>query len=764
MNTTTLLDILVGYRGKNTERTLVVEKIVAVETLLTLHAIALVVIGLQMVGAPVPVQVSVPVVFPALTFVPGGLIVLHLYSNIQPNARHVLYAFGTSLMALMAIGFVLNVTLPLVGYLTPMARLPLAVAVTAFNLALATSLVWRKGHETVTVRLVPLVSPVPLAFVLLPLLAILGVELLNRTGSNVLLLPILVGIALIPLIIVTKRISTKWHSLGISTVALAVLYHKSLWAFSGYSGQPYAIRTWRARRWYPGVIDTGPLSAELLPNGVLYPIYARLNGVHILTQYNFLNPFLVSFLPLALFVTFRRYTDSYKAFLGASVFVFAHPFFRQYPTGGRAATPVLFLALFGLAISDRDSPLVVVSALSLLFVLGIVVSHYGTSYYVMAAFGVALFVLAALVRVDELVTKATVGRLFESLSELRLRATRTGRRFTLNLVVFYSVATFTWYMYMNGGRKFDLLPKHAKESYLGLIGGSTFSGRTAARLQKNYGTASIQYSKYLYFVLGLLIALGLLVVLYRRLSDEEAGFDDHYCALAVAALGIFATTIMVRNWGGGRPMMITYVFTTIFAVVGLTGVEVHALGREREALRAFGVLLTLLFVLNSGVAAAIALGGFAPSNVPNQSGLEETDSPRAQSMVYKETDIATHVWMVRHHERLTVYGDTFANRQTDWYRPNIMAGMKEKRAGWESIEGKPLGLSKLSKPGIESGYILLLGHNLALNGTWKHQYGPRSATLGELELSKRSKLYTTGESAVYYHNESNRDSEVAQIF
>jgi uncharacterized membrane protein len=726
----------------------------AAGALLGVYALSLLVILLRGLGVPIPEQVSAPIGYLALTFVPGGLVVLYLFSDLWVRAKHVLYAFGLSLLSVMAVGFVLNIGLPPLGYDTPLALAPLAAGITAFNAILGIPIIWGERGGTVRVPIVSIVSPAPLSFLLLPLLGILGVGMLNRTGNNALLLFVLLVVALVPVVVVATRVTTTWHPLGITALALTVLYHKSLWKFSEYSGQPYAIRTWGARRWTPGIVETNMLSAELLPNGVLYPIYARLTGVHILTQYSVINPLFVTFIPLALFVAFRRHTDSYKAFLGASLFVFAHPFFRQYPTAGRAATPVLFLALFGVAISDRDSPRVVTTGLSLLFLLGIAVSHYGTSYYVMITFGGALIVLAGLRAVDNVLNRQTVGQAVRLPETLRALVTQIGSPFTVALVSFYSVATLTWYMYMNGGRKFDLLPKHARESYVQLVGGSTFSGRTAARIQKNYGTESIQLSKYLYFGIGLLIALGLLVVLYRRLSSKDTGFDDHYFAIAVAMLGVFGTTIMVRNWGGGRPMMITYVFTVIFAVVGLTGVQAYTLDREREAAYFVGVVLATLFLLNSGVVAAVALGGLAPSNVPNQASLAESPSPRAQTVVYKETDIAAHVWMITHHGGPNVYGDTFANRQTDWYRPQITSRTGGTSSGWERIEGKPLELPTLAQPGVESGYMLLLGHNLALDGTWQTQYGPRTARLDELELSQRSKVYTTGESVIYYHRES----------
>jgi len=728
-----------------------VDSTVAAAALLGFHGLALVVILLQHLGVPVPLQVGVPVVFLALTFVPGGLILLCLYPGGRVGVSHVLYAFGVSLMTLMAIGFVLNLVLPPLGYDTPMARLPVTVAITAVDLGLTAMAINRSRGQTVRVSLPRVLSPVPLAFLLLPLLSIDAVALLNRTGNNAALLLVLVIAALVPLAVVVGRVSTTYLPLGVWCVALAVLYHKAFWKYSGYSGQPYAIRIWETGRWNPGVAATNPLSAELLPNGVLYPMYARVTGVHILTQYNVVNPFLVSFLPVALFVTFRRYTDPYRAFLGASLFAFAHPFFRQYPTAGRVATPVLFLALFSVAISDRDTPRAIVSGLSLVFVLGIAVSHYGTSYYVMAAFAGALLLFVLSRWFVDITTMLAVREMsFSSPGTLLARAST---RLSLSLVLFYSVATLTWYMFLRGGRKFDLLPKHVRESYQQLLGGSTFSGRTAARIQKNYGTESILYSKYLYFAVAILIALGLLVVLYRGLSSERTDFDDYYYVIAVAILGIFGTTVMVRNWGGGRPMMITFVFTAIFAVVGLVAIGEFLLDRRREAIAFFGVLLVVLFVLNSGVASAVFFGGLAPSNVPNQHELSQGSAPRAVTTVYKETDVQTHVWFVNHYEKQEVHGGTFANRQKDWYRPDIDArttGVSSAYGPTGTVEGKPLGLHRLARPGVEPGFVLLLGHNLALGGVWSVQYGPPAATLDELELSRRNRVYTTGESAIYH--------------
>jgi uncharacterized membrane protein len=318
-------------------------------------------------------------------------------------------------------------------------------------------------------------------------------------------------------------------------------------------------------------------------------------------------------------------------------------------------------------------------------------------------------------------------------------------------VVFFYVATLGWYLYMRGGRKFDLLPKHIRDSYLQLVEGALISGRTAARLGRDYGTLSVRLSKYIYLLIAAMMAVGFAVVLYHRLSADRSDFGDRYLALALALFGVFTLTIMLPNWGGGRPMMITFTFATVFAVVGLTWLA-SVVGRERSGETAFAFLLAILFVLASGVGAATVLGGFAPSNVPAQNKLAESQSPAANTIVHKHTDIETHVWMIEHYGDVEIYGDTFANRQKDWYRPELTTRTEGLSAGYPEIEDRPLGLYNLGAPGIEPGYVVLTGHNLDLDGVYREQYSEEETTLADLELDQRDRVYTTGESAIYYYN------------
>jgi uncharacterized membrane protein len=727
----------------DSSRTASVPALRVVAALLLVYAVGT---AAALLGGRLPAVVRVPLVVAALTVVPGGLAVLALLRDPALDAMHALYAVGLSLLLLMAVGVVANVTLPALGVERPIAVVPLAGSVTLAVGALAGAAVALRRRDAVRVRVPRLLAPVPLAFLTLPFVSVLAVTRVNETGDSGPLLVLLVVVALVPLAAV-RWVPREWYALGVWTTSLAILYHKSLWQFSGFGGRPHGVRVWEAGRWTPGLVELGPYTSELLPNGLLFPMYARLADVFILTQYEVVNPLFVSVLPVAIFVAVRHYVDGDVAFLSAAMFAFAHPFYLQYPTVGRAAAPVIFLALFAVALAESEHSPGTRAVLALLFLSGVVVSHYGTSYYVMFAFVLALGLLVVFEQVEERVTPA-LASLRDRESALEVPRAAVGARslsiFSWSMVLFYAAATLAWYLYARGGWKFDLLPKHVATNLHQLLAGPTVSGRTAARIQKSYGTPSIHLSKQVYTVLGLLIVVGFLVVLYRRFVEREAVVDDRYLAVAGSLFVIFVSTVVLRNWGGGRPMMITFVFTVVFAALGTVWLGNRTLGRGGK--EAFAAVLAVLFVLNTGVAAAVVLGGYAPSNVPLQSQLANGDSPHSQMTVHRDTDIATHVWVVEHRGVDDVYADTFGARQFDWYRPAVAAYTPAVESGYGQAHPKAF---TPRDGGLKPGYVLVLGHNEALESVWPVRFEP-GVPLDDLRLSARHRVYANGEASVYF--------------
>jgi len=596
---------------------------------------------------------------------------------------------------------------------------------------------------------------------LLPPLSVLAVEILNITNEVIPVILVLSLLAVTPLMLIAV-FHQRWYGIGVWTLALAVLYHKSLWIYAGFSGSPAVVKTWTAKRWDPGVGQVTDVSTDILQNGILFPTYARLADIHVLTQMEVVNPFLVAFIPFALFVTFRNYTDSKKALLGATFFLFAHPFYLQYPTAGRAATPVLFLAIFGVVLSDSNLESTHASILSLMFLIGIITSHYGTSYFVMMALLGALMIIIVIRGIEDMIVNFAHSRLKSFDAVLSLYPDRNTRVLTVSLVLFHVVGALGWYMYAGGGEHF-IFPKHLVESVSTLLSGELF-GKTASRITRDHGTntIAIRLSKFLYLFLAVLMGIGLLVVYLRRFqSDTGTMFDDRYLAVSIMMFVTFGSTFVVDSWGGGRPMMIIFVFTTIYTVVAVgwiinrlasvlkrfvseTGLSGLTLSSDGSVV--FALFLAGLLLLNTGVASGTVLGGLAPSNVAASDNLEQSENPNFRTNIYRNYDIKTHAWMIDHVRSGTpILSGYIGVGQTDWYRPNIVS--RSQRTSSYGNRG-PMIIDR-NEP-IPDGYLLILGHNTALNTVWDIRRRPVALGNDGIQTDVYNRIYTNGKSEVMY--------------
>lgn len=714
--------------------------------------------------------------------VPGALLVSLLGVRPSPTARWLLYVVTASLVLFMGLGLVLNLALPRVGYAEPLGPGPvtLGLALLVGELAylrLAGDLVTEDAVE-LRIEFDPSDPAVPAAL-LMPPLAVVGVTLLNVTGENALLVALLVAIAVIPAVLARGRSGGGTATLVVWCLGLALLYHASLWRGYVFGGHAYVVAVWER-------LHFSPTEIELLANAVVWPATARLAGVDIITQMKVINPLFVALVPVALFVTFRSYTDARLAVLGASLFAFAHPFYFLYPTAGRTATPVFFIAVLGAVVADRSLSAFQRRALSVLAALGIIVSHYGTSYYVMYAIVAALGLLGALRLVDRVVERAVEAAAPDDDPWVPAGWTppatvESPRVLTLPFAAFYLAGVVGWYMHTGGGQRFEGLVEHMRRTYSSLMTPGT-RGSTATRLTTDYGTVSITLSKVVYVVVGCLILVGLAGVYYRRVRPSgETRFDDEYLVLGTAILVLFGGTFVVSGqWGGGRPMMIVFSTTAIFAVLGARtlarlggaiadrprparlGAAAGSLAERSRArpvasfLRAtrpgwrgaFAALLVVMLSLNTGVAAAVLLGGFAPSNVPLQEELSSSPSPNHQSRLYVAEDVRTHAWLADHRDPgLEIYGDRLARAQTtDRYNAEI-ARLSER---------PPYRFRKRNHidhvhPDFAAGYVVLIGHNVE-HGTLAISF-VEWGLLAEydLETDRTATVYVNDHGRIYYH-------------
>ncbi|MUV88599.1 DUF2206 domain-containing protein [Halapricum sp. CBA1109] len=569
---------------------------------LALAVTALVLIGaldaLEGVGlAPPLVREVVGVVF--LTFVPGTLLLLQFGYDGSLTST-VCYAFGLSISAVMAVGGVVSVLSPLVGFDSPLSLN--AILVTWLLVSGVATWTARKQSFAITVDSGWLTRPiVPLLLFLVPL-SILGSVFYHTSGNNIVLIGLLLGIAAIPILAAALGNESWYYPLAIWCLSLALLYHGRVPGVYTVT-QPLPELTLAQLRWIPNAGSFG----SLLANGVLFPTYAIVTDLPIGVEWNLVNPLLVSLLPVTLYEVFRRFVRPTEALVAVCLFVFSYPFYVLYPGAGRAATPVVFIALVGLAYSDSDLPPVARRALMLVFGAGIVVSHYGTAYVVLFSLlvGFVSFVgLSVLVRAD-----------IPSMLPDRYSAARSDGGESAGLLAgipavlspaylaFYSVFTLGWYIYTANSEKFVILPRKIIAAIEGVLYVEA-TGSTATSYTQNYAATTITVGKYFYVLLGLLMTIGIGAAALRLVVFHDESVELGYLAVAIGFFSMFVGSILPSGSGFAvaRVMMIIFTFAVPFAVVGareLGAIPARIVGRlsgDASVLPDRSVSLTLLSV------------------------------------------------------------------------------------------------------------------------------------------------------------------------
>lgn len=759
-------------------------------------------------GIPTPI-IRPALAFILLTFVPGTLGWQIVGYRLNSHTKWLLYVLGLSLMLDLGLVVITNIWLPVFGISQPLAPDVLVVSV-AGMVVLLSVINYLIGGQPVTVSFelsagsALSVDKTPLALLTIPLLGVIATFYTGTTGEQLPLILVLGLIAVIPLGVVLRAVPRRWYPLALFTSALMLLYGSSIG--SAFGGQSYVVTAWQLQHW-------APAEYALVPNGALFPMYALMGGINILTEVKIVNPVLVAFIPVVIYKTFNEYVAPETAVLAAFAFNFAHPFHRLYPTAGRVATPVLFLSLLALTISDKTTSLHLRRMLTLLFALGVVVSHYGTTYFVLFAVISALGGLMIYRTIDVVLsligwnrgednilaeseslwrgepdvaasgsqTETTqsssqpltdtnsqpstdTGGLRESVSKIIRPRTAI---LSWSFIIFYGVMTLGWYIFTQQGKKYGSIVKHVEEAFVSLFSASTRGAATANRLQANYGAQSIALAKRIYILLAVLMGIGILFVFVRRFfTSKNVRIDDEYITFSTAFVGVFALSFVIDGaWGGGRPMMIVFSVSLIFAVIGVSGLvglvtrfidEVPGsiagtdirFDPKRVSHGLFAILLVTLFVLNSGIAAATVLGGTAPSGYVS-GDLEGTDNPQS---VGSPTDmnIETHTWMAVHrNESRTIYADQITRAQAqDWLKSEIVVRIGFSESTYKVALSNDL--QTLKSPGIEKGYVILTGHNTLTNASAVGRAGEKPITSLWPELNQRQKVYTSGKNVIFF--------------
>lgn len=335
-------------------------------------------------------------------------LVLHRRAGLPGDSGVVrlLYAFGLSLLGVLAVGLLVNTVLPVIGDDRPLRPFVLGTAFLLVDVAL---LLWRRevpllvrtsrnGSEdgAVLQRLFALRwEPAQLLAGLAAVVAVLGaVRLNNGAGGQVAWAAhVLAAAALVALLVSRTRTDVRRDAVVLVLVAVALLLATSLrgWEITGHDIQAeyYAFSlTNGGQHWSTSLLDNAYnacLSVTILP-----AILAQTTGLSGAVVFKLVLQLVFALVPLMTFLLSRRFLDRRLA-LVAALFTMAFPtFFTDMPYLVRQEVAFFFLALVLLAATEPEGKPRGLRRLVGVFGVGVVLSHYSTTYLLVLALVVGL--------------------------------------------------------------------------------------------------------------------------------------------------------------------------------------------------------------------------------------------------------------------------------------------------------------------------------------------------------------------------------------
>ena len=492
-------------------------------------------VALNAVGYGIPVLTQ-GVGFIYLSFIPGVIILRILKLHKLSAVKVLLYSVGLSIAFLMLTGFLMNLVYPHIGISRPISTLPLIITITvALGILCTVAYIRDRGFSApARISWSEVLSPPFLFLLLLPLLAILGAQLVNLYQSNALLMILMVLLSLIPIVLVfTGYIPERLYPLAVGMAALSLLLHRSL--ISSYLWGADIIGEYSAYRMVEMNSIWNAASANLIPAynvtlsvTILPAIFSNLLAIEGIWVFKAIFPLFLSLVPLAMYEMLRVQFSKKVAFLSSFLFMSLYLFYTTFLGVGKQLIATLFLALFVVVMTDRGIGSRWKTALLSVFGVGLIVSHYSTAFLLMIIVPAALVLLYVL--------------------------RRKSSALTVSLAVVLVAVTFCWYMLNANGaviRQFVGMGESALS--LGAISpalaaGSTGAGVEAHRLMTQ-GSINLPDSlRYFYLATQFLIVAGVISIVWRWLKRREKTLSDEYMAFSFLFLGILGLELLLPKF------------------------------------------------------------------------------------------------------------------------------------------------------------------------------------------------------------------------
>ncbi|MGB2841625.1 MAG: DUF2206 domain-containing protein [Halobacteriota archaeon] len=328
--------------------------------------------------------------FLCFTTIPGILILHILKQNKIEFLKKFVLSVGLSVAFLMFAGLLVNSFYPVI--LKPLSLEPILISFNIILIILA-FIAYKRNKDDFDIKDVfnfkldlkdklasPLIFPI-----LFPFIAVFGTYLMNTQGNNVILLAMLFLIPayVVAVVCLRDRISDATYPVAVLMIGMSLLLMHGLTCNyitgADIHGEYYVFQLAASNfHWdisnYPTTYNAC-LSITILPT--ICQVLLNMEGNYV---YKFMYQLVFSITPLGLYILFKKYIDEIYAFLAAVFFISQTTFVFEMISAERQEIAILFFILAMMVFFDTEIDKLNKRIMFLVFVFGVIVSHYTTAY------------------------------------------------------------------------------------------------------------------------------------------------------------------------------------------------------------------------------------------------------------------------------------------------------------------------------------------------------------------------------------------------
>jgi uncharacterized membrane protein len=293
-----------------------------------------------------------------------------------------LFSIGLSIVFDLLFGLIINTLLPLLGINNPLSSYNLQIGFSIIIIVLTSLIVYTHRAPKISLILPKIfkIEKIFLIFVFEILVCFLtGIYLVNNNISNLFLIfsIILIPILLILLILYNddsiKRIyPVIIYLISSSLLMLLALRSNYILGFDSHEEYFLFYTTLIQSVWIP---DSNLLLSAALSISIFPTIFEKFFNIDPQILFKVLFPLIFSVTPLIIYAIAKKYVNELLALFASCYFMFQN-WFTLTSANSRTSLAIFFFAFLVLTLCDKELSKTKKYALILLFIPGIILSHY----------------------------------------------------------------------------------------------------------------------------------------------------------------------------------------------------------------------------------------------------------------------------------------------------------------------------------------------------------------------------------------------------